>query len=219
MSAYINTKSMKARSALGSGSVSKTTKVMADGTFYPNSYTKDSHHSETNFMYGSIFTGILFATALALTNIGVSSSANNNNYSVVKQSTLSGINRNSVNDEEEENLNESDRLQSFFGFNTAQWAKILKVGRKTIYNWRDAPNTKIKASAAEKLSVLSKFAEEFNPNHADFLSKFLFGRKAEAAFLAAFLREPLDLNELINQYDNIYTKLDGMGKRKSFLGE
>lgn len=223
MSGYVDIKASRVATGSDSASALKNAKFMVDDAFYPDSYTRiSSSHSESKFIYGSIFTGILFAAALALANIGVTSSNNNNNYSIVKPLTLSGINRNAIGDEDsedDEDLNESDRLQNLFGFNTAQWAKILKVERKTIYNWRGSPDTKIKASAAQKLSVLSKFAEEFNPQHANFLGKFLFGRKADADFLSAFLKEPLDFNELLNQYDNIYTKLDGMAKRSYMLDE
>jgi len=223
MSGYVDTKASRIATGSDSASASKNAKFIVDDTFYPDSYTRsNSNHSESKFIYSSIFTGILFAAALAFANIGVTTSNNNSNYSIVKPLTLSGINRSAIGDEDnegDEDLNESDRLQSLFGFNTAQWAKILKVERKTIYNWRGAPDTKIKASAAQKLSVLSRFAEEFNPQHASFLSKFLFGRKADVNFLSAFLKEPLDFNELLSQYDNIYTKLDGMAKRSYMLDE
>lgn len=103
-------------------------------------------------------------------------------------------------------------------FKYGQWAKILKVERKTIYNWRKSPETKLKASAAERIRVLQIFAKEFNPKHSDFFSKFIFGRMADVNLMKAFFSEPLVLDELLTQYDNIYAKLDGMVKRKILLG-
>ncbi|WPO96939.1 hypothetical protein [Pseudescherichia sp.] len=181
-----------------------------------------SQKAETKFIHGGIFSGAVLAALLAFMNIGASTTPSHSNLNSVKPVVMPAISRSETEEHEEDNDNlaqESDCLQKLFGLNTSQWAKILKVERKTIYNWRKAPETKVKANAADRILVLQQFAKEFNPLHGDFLSKFMFGRKSDVGLLTAFLKEPLDLNEMLAQYDNIYTKLDGLVKRKALLGE
>ncbi|MEY8156477.1 MULTISPECIES: hypothetical protein [Klebsiella] len=183
-----------------------------------------SQRTETKIVNGSVFSGLVIAALLAFLNVGASTSPNVNSLNSPRPIVTPVINRNGADESELDNKNSnlanvSDCLQSFFGFNTAQWAKILKVERKTIYNWRKAPETKHKTSAAERVSVLQKFAEEFNPDHTVFFKKFLFGSKADAGLMAAFMKDPLELSELLDRYDDIYTKLDGLVKRKALLGE
>lgn len=182
-----------------------------------------SQRAETKVVSGSVFSGLIIAAFLAFLNVGASTSPNVNNLNTPRPIATPIINRSNASesdlDTENDNIaNVSDHLQNMFGLNTAQWAKILKVERKTIYNWRKAPETKFKTSAAERIAVLQKFAEEFNPEHVDFFKKFLFGSKADAGLTTAFLKEPLDLVELLDKYDEIYTKLDGLVKRKALLG-
>ncbi|EMC7876164.1 hypothetical protein VB296_08215 [Enterobacter cloacae] len=179
--------------------------------------------TETKIINGGFFSGIALAAFLAFMNVGASTTPTHSSLNAIKPVTSPIINRSNGGDEEdcdEDNLvHYSDELQELFGFNTSQWAKLLKVERKTLYNWRNAPDTKIKSGALERLVVLKKFAEEFNPKHSLFFSKFLFGRNADAGLLHAFLKEPLILDELISHYDEIYMKLDGLVKRKALLGE
>lgn len=174
--------------------------------------------AETRIIHGSFFSGVVFAAALAFCNLGASTSASHNNLNTIKPMSTPVINRNDSDEDDDNYVYEADCLQELFGLNTAQWAKILKVERKTIYNWRKSPETKLKASAAERIRVLQAFAKEFNPKHSDFFSKFIFGRMADVNLMKAFFSEPLVLDELLTQYDNIYAKLDGMVKRKILLG-
>lgn len=174
--------------------------------------------AETRIIHGSFFSGVVFAAALVFSNLGASTSASHNNLNTIKPMSTPVINRNDNGEDDDNYVYEADCLQELFGLNTAQWAKILKVERKTIYNWRKSPETKLKASAAERIRVLQIFAKEFNPKHSDFFSKFIFGRMADVNLMKAFFSEPLVLDELLTQYDNIYAKLDGMVKRKILLG-
>lgn len=181
-----------------------------------------SQKAESKIINGSVVSGLLFAALLAFMNLGSSTTPSHSNLNAVKTAVIPAIIRTNADGSEDDGdsiANASDALQELFGLNTAQWAKILKVERKTVYNWRKSPETKIKASAAERINVLQKFAEEFNPAHKDFFSKFLFGKKAEKKLLDVFLKEPLSLEEMLNQYDSIYTKLDGLVKRKALFGE
>lgn len=183
-----------------------------------------SGSTETKSISRGLVSGVctcVYALALCVfANIGPSTTTGNARIAPAKTASISVTNRDvaskySANDSL---VHVSNSLQHFFGFNTAQWAKLLKVERKTIYNWKDAPETKIKTSAADRIAVLERFSNEFDPRHADFFSKFLFGRHAEKSLLEAFLREPLKLDELLAQYDEIYVKLDGLVKRKALLG-
>ncbi|WPU24975.1 hypothetical protein RI049_09640 [Cedecea neteri] len=197
-----------------------------DSTILMNSKGRTtSQKLETKFIQSGFFSGVFVAAFFAFANVGASTTPTHNNLNTVIPSIAPVISRSETSDENEnENENEnrlahgSDELRGILGLNTAQWAKILKVERKTVYNWRSSPETKIKNNAAERLKVITKFAEEFNPEHSDFFSKFMFGRNANVDLLNAFLSDPMDLQEMLNQYDNIYTKLDGFVKRAALLG-
>lgn len=179
--------------------------------------------TETKIINGGFLSGVALAAFLAFVNVGASTTPTHSSLNSIKPITNPIVNRNNGNDEDDQSesndVNASDYLQELFGFNTAQWAKLLKVERKTLYNWRNAPETKFKSSALERLTILQEFAEEFNPNHTGFFSKFLFGRNADADLLKAFFREPLILEDLVSHYERIYTKLDGVVKRKALLGK
>ncbi|RWT91161.1 hypothetical protein DN590_19310 [Citrobacter freundii] len=179
-----------------------------------------SQKAETRGVHGSMLSGALVAAFFAFMNVGASTTPGHNNLNTVKPSVMPVFTRANVSDGEDDNVaQDSDELQKMLGLNTSQWAKILKVERKTVYNWRKSPETKIKTNAAKRLEVISKFAEEFNPSHSDYFSKFIFGRNADKGLLNAFLKDPLDLQDLLNQYDNLYTKLDGYVKRAILLGK
>lgn len=108
----------------------------------------------------------------------------------------------------------SEKLQKSFSFNTAQWAWILKVERKTLYNWINKPNVKIHSKASERLLVLDKFNQEMTTAHRQYFSKLTFGKMADTRFIEILKEKDLNLNGLVSTYEDLYTKFDGLYKRQ-----
>ncbi|WP_139300312.1 hypothetical protein [Nissabacter archeti] len=179
---------------------------------------------DTKIFNGSVFSGLAFAAVLAFMNLGAPTASNQNSLISVKQVSSPYINRNKGKDRIDEHdsdnnvIQQSQKLQAYFGFKTAQWAKILKVERKTIYNWRNHTDTRVKNSSAQRIIVLTDFAKSFKAEHFKFFSKFTFGRNADKNLIDALSREPLDINSLLDAYYSIYSRLDGMVKRNNLLG-
>ncbi|MGR5048161.1 hypothetical protein ACPV3P_05390 [Photobacterium damselae] len=105
------------------------------------------------------------------------------------------------------------RLQNTFGFKTAQWAAILQLERKTLYNWKKHPETVVQKRTQERIETLASFAEEIDEGHQRFISKISFGRYSEPSLREALVSQNLNLNNLIEAYDYLYAKLDGHYKR------
>lgn len=107
----------------------------------------------------------------------------------------------------------SNFLQTSFGFKTSQWAAILKVERKTLYNWEKNPETKIQAKVVERLLALKEFHDSIDKEHAMFISKVTFGKHSDGDFLSAFNDKDMTLQSLTEVYDDHYIEIDGLYKR------
>ncbi|EOI3412784.1 hypothetical protein ACN6UZ_002485 [Cronobacter dublinensis] len=202
------------------------TGTSSERPLFMNVHSSTTSQKTDTKIIGGVFSGIVVAALLTLANLGTATNTNTTNINSVKQTFNPVTNRSKGDDrdydesksETESLVSEIEYLQKFLGFKTMQWAKILKVERKTIYNWRSDPATKIQNKTKDRVSVLNEFAKEFNPNHAAYFNKFLFGKNANKDLLSAFLKEPLDIKELLEQYDEIYTAIDGFYKRNKMLG-
>lgn len=184
-----------------------------------NGNISNLHNDEDAVKKGSIVSGVITAAIVVLMNIGVTTTPNMRSLDTIKTVVAPAVIRekpgqdNTYREEDDSDALEVNDLQSFFGLNTAQLAKILMVERKTIYNWRKSPQTKLKASAVERMAILKKFSYEVDSSHSKFLSKFIFGKNADRDLLNAFFQEPLNLDDLVNAYDKVYTKIEGFAKR------
>lgn len=107
----------------------------------------------------------------------------------------------------------SGSLQKFFGFNNAQWSSVIKVERKTLYNWAKNPETNVHQRIVARLEVLDHFSKEIDNEHARFFPKKAFGRHADASLAAALQHKELSYDSLVDEYDRLYADLDGMYKR------
>lgn len=107
----------------------------------------------------------------------------------------------------------SSRLQSTFGFKTAQWAAVLKLERKTLYNWKKNPSTTVQKRTQERIDIFEAFANEIDEEHHRYISKISFGRYSESAFRDVLVSTNLSYEALVAQYDRLYAKLDGQYKR------
>lgn len=178
----------------------------------------------TRIINTTIFSGLAFAAMMAFMNLGSPTTTNQSNMSNSQQNVSPATLRSKkthVDTEENSDGNiiaTSQKLQEYFGFKTAQWAKILKVERKTIYNWKNNTDTRVKADAARRVMALSDFAKVFKADHALFFSKFVFGSKANEELASVLHKDSLDLKEISNAYFKIYTEIDGYIKRKRLLG-
>lgn len=113
----------------------------------------------------------------------------------------------------ESSAQQSVRLQHDFGFKTAQWAAVLKVERKTLYNWKNNPSTTIQQRTLDRLDTLNSFRLEVDDQHARYISKLSFGRYADEQLREALVSNTLSFERLSDEYYRLYSKIDGKYKR------
>lgn len=110
-------------------------------------------------------------------------------------------------------IEKSNFLQKLYGFNTSQWASLLKVERKTIYNWNNNKTTKIKSSALERLKIFEEFSVDFKPDHSLYFKKIIFGKMVNEDVRAVFFEEPLVLEKITDAYFDVFAQLEGFTVR------
>lgn len=110
-------------------------------------------------------------------------------------------------------VEKSNILQKVFNFNVTQWASLLKVERKTIYNWNDKKETRIKNATVSRINAFDSFYKEIEKSHAPYLKKFIFGRMGGEGIRTAFYEEPLDFNKMVDAYYDIYVQIEGYSVR------
>ncbi|MBS0880171.1 hypothetical protein JK231_06075 [Pantoea sp. JGM49] len=198
---YANTESRRVNTAQSS----------AGGYVMPASNTTSTSWLGAKFAKIALIATLLFSTGGLTTN----------QHSVSVKVTESSVNARSIilnaQGEVNENKTASPQLSNFlkeqFGFKTAQWAAILQVERKTLYNWEKNPETKIQNKVVERLMLLQKFYEGMDKEHAMFLSKLTFGKHSDSAFLNAFNDANVSFESLMGLYDEHYIEIDGLYKR------
>jgi hypothetical protein len=107
----------------------------------------------------------------------------------------------------------SQKLQKEFSFKTAQWAAVLQVERKTLYNWIKNPETKVHDKVANRITIFNKLFEEMDTGHARYLASFAFGRYKDAEIGNLLIDENLSINEIVEHYERLYSEFDGKHKR------
>jgi hypothetical protein len=110
-------------------------------------------------------------------------------------------------------ITESQKLQKEFSFKTAQWAAVLQVERKTLYNWIKNPETKVHDKVANRITIFNKLFEEMDTGHAHYLASFAFGRYKDAEIGNLLIDENLSFNEIVEHYERLYSEFDGKHKR------
>jgi len=110
-------------------------------------------------------------------------------------------------------ITESQKLQKEFSFKTAQWAAVLQVERKTLYNWIKNPETKVHDKVANRITIFNKLFEEMDTGHAHYLASFAFGRYKDAEMGNLLIDENLSFNEIVEHYERLYSEFDGKHKR------
>lgn len=110
-------------------------------------------------------------------------------------------------------IEKSNSLQKGFNFNVSQWASLLKVERKTIYNWNGKKETRIKNATVSRINAFDAFYNEIDVKHAPYLKKFIFGRMSDESIRTVFYEEPLDFNKMVDAYYDIYAQIEGYSVR------
>lgn len=110
-------------------------------------------------------------------------------------------------------ISQSIKLQKEFGFKTAQWATILQVERKTLYNWIKNPETKIQDKVAKRLTIFSELFEDMDTGHAHYLASFAFGRYRDAKMANVLTKNHLSFDQVVENYERLYSEFDGKYKR------
>lgn len=108
----------------------------------------------------------------------------------------------------------SRKLKKEFGFNTAQWASILQVERKTLYNWEKNPDTRIQQKVLNRLAALDEFYSEVDSEHTKYIAKASFGKKSFPTFATIITSDPLIANDLVSVYEEMYAEFDAIYKRE-----
>lgn len=104
-------------------------------------------------------------------------------------------------------------LMHEFGFNISSWAKVLKVERKTLYNWKNRPDTNIQKAILIRLDQLKIFSLEMDEGHKKYLSLFSFGKRSDSELLVALTSKSIAADKLINNYDRLYNAIHGLEVR------
>lgn len=110
-------------------------------------------------------------------------------------------------------VEKSNVLQKGFNFNVSQWASLLKVERKTIYNWNSKKETRIKNATMARINAFEAFYRELEPSHLPYLKKFIFGKMTDESIKTAFYEEPLSFDNMINAYYDLYAQIEGYSVR------
>jgi len=110
-------------------------------------------------------------------------------------------------------IEKSNALQKGFNFNVSQWASLLKVERKTIYNWNGKKETRIKNATISRINAFEAFYKEMDISHAPYLKKFIFGKMGNEGIRTAFYEEPLNFNKMVDAYYDIYAQIEGYSVR------
>jgi hypothetical protein len=133
------------------------------------------------------------------------SASNNANYSIASHTNAEPI-KSSL-------ITASQKLQKEFSFKTAQWAAVLQVERKTLYNWIKNPETKVHDKVANRITIFNKLFEEMDTGHARHLASFAFGRYKDAEIGNLLIDENLSINKVVEHYERLYSEFDGKHKR------
>lgn len=107
----------------------------------------------------------------------------------------------------------SKMVQKDLGFKTANWAAILKVERKTLYNWEKNPETKVQSKIAQRVHTIMSLRDEMDQEHRPFFAKYVFSNYYNSGFLAELTKDELDYESLISLYDKNYSEIDGLYKQ------
>lgn len=107
----------------------------------------------------------------------------------------------------------SSTLEKSFNFKKAQWASIISVERKTLYNWVSKPQTSVHPYTMRKLNTLNQLLLNMDAGHAQFLAKLSFGRISIQELRLALTSKDASAQNLIDVYEKHYTVFDGLLKR------
>lgn len=139
------------------------------------------------------------------TQVETTITTNKANYSIAANENITKINNSLV--------SESQMLQTEFGFKTAQWAAVLQVERKTLYNWAKKPETKIQGKVLERIETFKAILNDMDTGHAQFLASFSFGRYKDPEIGKELVNESLSFDKVIDHYERLYSEFDGKYKR------
>jgi len=139
------------------------------------------------------------------TQVETTITANKANYSISVNEHITEINNSLISD--------SQKLQKEFGFKTAQWAAVLQVERKTLYNWAEKPETKIQGKVLERIETFQAILNDMDTGHAQFLASFSFGRYKDPEIGKELVSKNLSFDKVIGHYERLYSEFDGKYKR------
>lgn len=139
----------------------------------------------------------------------IKKSIGNKTYAAVQPSEKDDASDNHI-------IKKSFSLKDSFGFSKiAQWASVLNVERKTIYDWQKNPKKNVHERIAKRIEALDVLHADMLESHRKYLALFSFGKYSDPILKNALIEEPMDKEKLLESYDRLFVKFDGLAVRKS----
>ena len=110
----------------------------------------------------------------------------------------------------------SDRVDSITkntSFNKSQLASILRVERKSIYDWKKKPNVNVREATRDRVGSLEHFISSMDEGHSQYIAKLAFGSHGHKDLAEALLAENIDSSKLESLYDKYWLEFDGFYTR------
>jgi hypothetical protein len=149
---------------------------------------------------------LLFVFALGSSNAFASI-----NFEVPSAQVESSINNNS--DEDNGLVSDIFILKKELSLSVASLSALLNVERKTIYNWKKNPNSKLNNKNIGRTKALLSFFNGLDYGHKGLIGKFLFKKNAIREFSDAVTRRDIDLEEVASLYGKYWIQIEGAYKR------
>ncbi len=194
------------------------------GTSQGTVVAKKTETGTSNFLFDKKhFMGIAFALGVTVSNPSHSTQSSHyvqqpkaiEKIAKSKEEIKTYSLKNKVADSNTKAIDISFKLQKEFGFSKiSQWASVVHVERKTIYDWQKNPNTKVQAKIVDRINTLDQFNSELTDTHRKFLAKMTFGKLSDNELRCELTKETLDITKLLEHYDRLYLEFDSLAKRQ-----
>lgn len=105
-----------------------------------------------------------------------------------------------------------DRVSHFaknISLNKSQLASVLRVERKSIYDWKRNPDVKVREITRKRVVELENFVSSMDEGHSQYLAKLAFGSNGHEDLAKALLSEELSIDLLNSLYDEYWVEFDG----------
>ncbi|HCG7082749.1 TPA: hypothetical protein NJ353_003202 [Vibrio parahaemolyticus] len=106
-----------------------------------------------------------------------------------------------------------DKVANAANFNKSQLASILRVERKSLYDWKKNPDVNVREATRHRVENLEQFISTMDVGHSQYIAKLAFGSNGHKDLADALLAENMDLSYLEQLYDKYWIEFDGFYTR------